>query len=706
MAITVHGPDDQEIEFPDGTPPDTIKAVLRKKYGGPEVQKPAAGDTQGIPNDPLAAAKKAIAEGRAAGTPEAVAADMADTGQHTGGGERAAIEAAAKIPQRSPLDDVGDFAKGQAEALGRGWDRLSGKPGSAPVTADDVGDVASNFVRSVTAPMGGDYIAAAGSAVAGKGFNPGEQRVERERLAEQGPVTAAAGNLLGVGGVGKVVGARVGQGAFVNGVTTGAVAGAATNENPLVGGVKGAIEGGLGGKGMEGLTKAAGGALNTFSNLAIPKAVRVLANRLQIPAKELVAIKQQMTQEAGHEISWAQAADSKTVERFRALGQSRKVVGEEAGLANAAARERRPSDLANIAEDGRMLGTPEAATAEHTKNYNDMMDKHGDAPVTIQNPKSLNVKAVRNSVRELSDQTPAGPVKDSLTKLRDAIEYGGSPTVTLRDIENIRGVVAETVKDSPRLAKYLAPVRDALRKQAAKQVGAYGSTMHEFERGGDFITGMEQGAAAASPGASTQKVLEQPDLTHARDQRNGAAVGFRTRLKDDMSNTTGQLPAEYMSPGFQARAEAKLGTPAATRINKGFRAEIKAGQNLDRLDTTPHAEKLDSTGQQLAARSAGMLGGRNLGGMLDIVAAKTWGALRGMGISNVTARKMAQDLHSADPVANARVGDQLKKLGIIKDKTDLVAARAALLGAQAGASAATKNKPVTSSDVSDWPPME
>jgi len=36
MSITVQGPDGAEIEFPEGTPPDVMKAAMQKRYGGPK----------------------------------------------------------------------------------------------------------------------------------------------------------------------------------------------------------------------------------------------------------------------------------------------------------------------------------------------------------------------------------------------------------------------------------------------------------------------------------------------------------------------------------------------------------------------------------------------------------------------------------------------------------------------------------------------
>lgn len=630
-------------------------------------------------DDPLAAAKKAIAEGRAAGSPEDVARDMAAA---------PADKQSFGTPDKghSMVDDVKEFADNVGRGAARIKGNLTGDKDATPIKAEEVGRPVSNFIRNVTAPFGGDYVAAAGSALTGKGFNPDEQRAEREALTAENPVTAVAGNLLGVGGLGKLVGARVGQGAFANGATTGGIAGAATSEDPLVGGIRGAAEGGVLGKGAEGATKVVGNVANVVKNRDIPKSVRALANRLQIKPAQLVQDKADMEAAAGHPISWGQAADPQTVERFRALQKARPEMGEVAGEARTAADEARPADTAALVRAGGPEGTAEGAEQARTVTFSQMMGRQANKPVDIPPDSGLNSPTVRSTIKGLkADVQEGSPEAADIDTLMDAVASGRGGTVPLKVVESVRKRIADILGRDPGRSGELGPVRDSLRAMGEASSPAYASAMRTFERLGDYGQGITQGSAAAAPGAVTRKLLDRKILPNGREQDNGIAVGFRTQLASDLENANGALPEAQVSTGMQRRATEALGPAEAERVASGLKAEIKAGRNMARLDTSPNAELADHTGAIIAARLAGVGGGRNLGGLLDIVATKTWGALRGLGLSNEEARAMARDLYSKDSVKNAEVAEQLQRFGIGKGKTDVKAVRNALLAGRAGA---------------------
>lgn len=636
MPITVHGPDEQEFEFPDDTSPETIKSVMAKHYGAPKT------DTSSIPNPPQPEPQPEESLGSKASR----FIQGALTGGHT------------------------------FEDLGRGIGVIKDNPGK-------LADLAEQQVRSATAPVGGDTVAAAGAALAGKGFDPGAQRERRQELeAEMGTAaTLIPKTLGGVGGFGRLPG-----GAAVQGATGGAIAG--VNETgDLSKAAQEAALGAVGGKLAEGIVQVGGKLIANTPLSGIPKAVRALADRLKQDPRELVAIRKQLMQDTGREVSWAEAADPKTVERFRGMSLARPEMAAEAGVAREAADVVRPQNLANFVENGQMTGNAAGAEAARTDQFTRMMGKQANRPVTITNPEEFDVAAVNGGLKKLIVNTADANLKQSLTAFRDSLSAGGSPTIRLRDVENVRKVVADAVARDPGLTETLGPIRDKLRAIAEKQVPAYGTAMRTFERLGDFAEGTRTGAAAATPSASTTDLVEAASRANG-PQSNGIAVGFRTKLKDDMLNSAGRAPEAYAGPGFKQRAKVALDQPEADRIAKGFAGEVKAARNLERLDTSPGAEANPLNDVNLAAKGAAALSGRFSGGAIADLVTKSWGRLRSLGLSNGAARDLSKSFFSQDPVQNRLAARQLEKLGIIKDATDRAAAIAALVGSQSAVAAA------------------
>lgn len=557
--------------------------------------------------------------------------------------------------------------------LGRGLGVIKDNPGK-------LADLAEQQVRSATAPVGGDTIAAAGAAAAGKGFDPAAQRERRQALeAEMGTAATMIPKALGgVGGFGRVPGGPAVQGA-VGGAAAGVNESGDMSKAP-----QDAALGALGGKLAEGVARAGGAVIDRIATRDIPKAVRALADRLQIRPQELVANRQALMQATGrNDVSWAEAADPATVERLRGMALARQPMSEEAGLAREAADAARPANMANFAENRGMTGTPAAARATRTADMNRTMTQHGDTPVTIQNPEDFDRRAVTRGLRTISENSPPA-LRQTLDDFRTAIGTGGGPVqIRLRDVENVRQAVADAITRDPALTEVLGPVSRQLRA-LGEQIPAYRRSMRNFENLGDFATGMEQGGAAAAPKAATTS-LEEAARNATPAGVNGQRAGFRSRLVDDLKNGQGEAPVKYMTPGFQERADIAMGRAESDRLQRGFASETRAARNLARLDTSPGADADPLSNVKLLA--SGVRAAKTGIGVPDLIT-KTWGRLRSLGLSNNAARDLSRSLFSQDPVQNNIAAQHLLRLGVIQDAKDIAGARAALVGAQATVAAA------------------
>lgn len=172
MPVRIPLPDGRSIDVPDDISPAdkaALKEKLRAKYGAGE----PAEDRQPEP------AKQP--------TPEEIAGITQENGQ--------------------PVKEGNFFSD-----LGKGFERIGGTIGNAfggdykdPVRPREVADIGENFVRSMAAPVGGDFVAAGGenigNFVQGKPINHDaveQQRARREQLANDNPLTALGGEGLGI----------------------------------------------------------------------------------------------------------------------------------------------------------------------------------------------------------------------------------------------------------------------------------------------------------------------------------------------------------------------------------------------------------------------------------------------------------------------------------------------------------------------------
>src|SRR6056297_157150 len=203
--------------------------------------------------------------------------------------------------------------------FGRGVQRIA----TGDVAPQEIGDALETSIRSTTAPLGGDFLAAGGENIArfimGDDINPNalaEQRGRLEELAANDPINAGASEMLGFGGLLKAITGvapgltRVGQGSTIanpqravnagrsaleGAVTTGVgrkaqgapdaqaaqEAGIAAVASPLAGGLLRAVT-----QGAQGVPSGVRAARDQLDTSADEAGVRSLFQRLEMDPEE------------------------------------------------------------------------------------------------------------------------------------------------------------------------------------------------------------------------------------------------------------------------------------------------------------------------------------------------------------------------------------------------------------------------------------
>lgn len=527
MAIIVEGPDGAEIEFPDDTPPETIKAAMSKHYGAPKPQR--AGATPPVANS------------------------------------------REQPKERNFLENV---AKG-AERIATG-----------DVAPEEYGRVGENFVRSVTGPLGGDVVAAAGSAVAGKGFNPNEQRARREELAAENPVTATAGELLGAGGVAKALAPVVG-GVAAQGAATGAIVGANESGGDPYATAGGAVTGAVGGKVVEKIGEA-------FAPMA------AFAKRLKGPdgkairPQELFTIFKEAEVALGHKptmIQLVEALNQKNGAAMVKLAAGRKGAREafsKAEDADLAARPVRLPDTitrgqSTTGSDEMLAARDDAFSAAMNAGTNPMRNRAG-----LITPAEANALLHPDVLHRLDDAAAA--------KLMTAVHNQKPAFLTVGDADTIRRTLGDAAQAAQRDGANFGPLTRA--RAMARLIGEridprYRTALADYEGRSDMVRGAAAGAKvrSASPG----------DLMDASVRLNPAeAQGTRTGARKALSEAAGdsdkgavKLARELVEPGMQRKLAATLGPDEAARLGVAGKFEATGADTLGKITRSGKSSELD-----------------------------------------------------------------------------------------------------------------
>lgn len=585
--IEIEGPDGAVNEFPAGTPDDVIEKAMRAQYGGPE----AAPEQQ----------------------PE----------------------------QKGSMVD--DFV--------RGVDRIAGTQFSGskqrPVSAAEYGTEAENVVRSMTAPLGGDYLAAAGSAVAGKGYNPDEQRARREELADRnaGSKTAAvAGELLGAGGVAKVLAPAAG-GVLAQGAATGAITAANESGGDLAETVKGAAFGAAGGKVVQKLGEA-------FSPLA------ALAKRLKTDAQTLGTEFRTLEAALGRKPTMVELMSENQTKAMTKLAEGR------GGRTMETFQDAQRADLA--ARPGRMVD--EVTRGQSTTGGAEMRAARDDAmDLTMQQIRgNQGVISPRDAQRLLHPDVARSLDDAAAAKLYAAVNGNHPVFVTVGDMDTIRRTLGRAVEAARRDGANFDALNRA--RATARLVGErieprYRGALAEYEGRSAMAEGAETGAKIRSASAGDlEAAAARLDAPGQQGVRTGARQAISEAAADSERGAI-RTAQELGEPGMQRKLAATVGPAEADRLATVGAGEARGAENFANITRKGVDDVIDPTDvKKIATLAATAAMKTKSPGVLSAGFEAVAKAIKPLGMAPGVGRRIAELATSPDGVE--RVIDFLRKSNV------------------------------------------
>lgn len=626
------------------------------------------------------------------------------------------LGAAAKrrgLKPKNLLDKVADGASGVVNAVGaipgavqsgvdnfgRGVSRLA----SGEASLQDLGAaIADNVATAAEAVPGADLVAAgAGNIVnfvEGDENNPNlvqERRDIAAQAAERNPLAAAAGELAGAGAVAnrvlKVPGLAVAPAnGVVNNVLRTAVAGAASEgavgladtldpgeaaRRAAVGAVVAPVASAVVKKTLD----IAAPSARAITGRALPAGFKKLSQIVKVPAAELERTFNALKQvRGGQNPSIAEVVDTATIQRAQSVINSQPVVARAAEAADDAAELARPARGAAQVANGQRTAPAAAPRNSRTRSFTRMMDTHGRRPVRIDNPAYFDRPAVRTELRALVENSD--PADQAILQgFMESLDDGLAASIRLRDLEAVRNTISAAIDRNPNLTRTLGPVRDTLERIGASQVNEYGLELGTFRRLGDIAEGIEIGnkAVKGSTADLQESMRSTPPGADAAARRDGAAIGMRTRLSEDVGNSygsSGRAMDSLQSPGLRERVAEVSGQVEADRLADLGRLEGQAARNLAALNPAPNPRATAPTNDlQLAGDVAALAKGAGAGFIANTINALMQRFSR-LGMSQRSAEGLARGLF--DPAQSQRAIDTLKRIGVWEEAKALLAQQA------------------------------
>lgn len=544
-----------------------------------------------------------------------------------------AIETAAP-DRKEPIPKERTFL----ENVGKGAERIAGTIGNMvggnypdPVRPHEVGDIAENFVRSTTAPLGGDYIAAAASAATGKGYNPEEQRARREELASRDTgsgVTAAAGELLGAGGVGKVV-APAGGGIVAQGAATGAITAANESGGDLGAAARGAAAGAVGGKVLEKIGEA-------FAPMAALAKRLKTADGKAIKPQELYATFQRLEQQLGRKPTIAELADEAQTKALTSLAEGRRGAMSTFEKAQEAKMAARPGELRASITRGQPTTGAEEMLAQRDEAFTQAMNPIRGTQVTV-GPQSAQRFLHQDVIRSL----PA----DLRDRLINAVNDQTALFATVGELDSLRRALGKAAQTAERDGFDV----DALRRaRASARIAA--EKVPEYKRALADYEGRSETAKGAARGEKIRSESEGDLMDASRrltpQARTGLEIGARKALSEAAgASETGAIRTaqELTQPGTRAKVAASMGQSEADRIAAVGAAETRGARNMAAITKRGMDEVIDpSDVKKIAGLAATAAIKTKSPGLIVQGASALLKPLKALGLAPGVGRKIAE----------------------------------------------------------------
>jgi len=587
-----------------------------------------------------------------------------------------------------------------AENFGRGAARLA----SGEASLQDLGGaIADNVATAAEAVPGADLVAAgAGNIVnfvEGDENNPNlvqERRDIAAQAAERNPMAAVAGELAGAGAVANRVLAVPGlavapaNGVIGNTIRTAAAGAASEGAVGLADtldpgeasrrATAGAVAAPLVGAVVKKTLDVAAPSARVLTGRALPAGFKKLSQIVRVPAADLErTFRELRAVRGGQAPSIAEVVDTATIQRSQAVINSQPVVARAAEAADTAAELARPARGAQQIANGQRTAPAAAPRNSRTRSFTEMMNAHGRRPVRISNPAYFDRPAVRAELRTLVDNTdPADQA--ILQNFMAALDDGTASTIRLRDLEAVRNTISAAIDRNPNLTRTLGPVRDTLERIGAGQVPEYGAQLETFRRLGDVAEGIEIGNKAVSGSTADLRESMRSTPTGASEpaRRQGAAIGMRTRMAEDVGNSygsSGRAMDDLQSPGLRERVAEVSGQAEADRLATVGRLEGQAARNLDAMNPAPNPRATRPNNDlQLVGDVAALAKGAGAGFIANTVNSLVQRFSR-LGMSQRAAEGLARGLF--DPAQAERAIATLQRIGAWEEAKNFIAQQAA-----------------------------
>lgn len=635
-----------------------------------------------------------------------IQADFPDLGAPQGDAPRGGRDAALKARQEAARSRGAGPLKRGVENFGRGVERIV----TGDVSPREFGEAAETSIRSMTAPIGGDFVAAGGEniarAVTGQPNNPNalnEQRGRREELAERSPLQAGASEALGFGGIQTQVTKlfpflRVGQGSTVatknralNTAKVATDAATVTAAGELAKGksvgdtAKATVVSALVAppaaaalraltQGVEGSVSGARSALTESADDGVSisnAALRSIAQRTGQPIDDIRNAAQEFIAVNGRPPRLAEIVDTATIDQYKSLANQRARAAQTLDDAEEAAAAARPVEMRQTLSQGRTPLAPEALEQARDRQLTNALRNGTDTTPPVADSAIDNTPFV-----ELFDDSPEllsnlpGPLRRRVTRAIGAGEDDAIEPFTVGLGEDIR--LALSNRGGPGDAFQFTEGSRTVRELLNESSDAYRQAMDNYREQSQFIDGVRRGRGVFS---ATQEEFEQviPRIDNPAE-RVGVARGVEGEVASRAGETAPSAVTtarKIQEPGVQARITAAQGPEAAQRAADVGRTQTTAASNLARL--SPRTELPPSLAAaagdltEIAAAATGRAGSQ----LIARVVQSTGAALRGLGVPPNAANNMARLL--TDPNRTMEVIERLAQIGIKEDAIQKIA---------------------------------
>lgn len=617
---------------------------------------------------------------------------------------------AAAIPEPSPANpEMKSMLAPRKQSLGEKFLVGSSRLRTGTVKPEEFVKLGETAIRSATAPIGGDFVAAGSENivrfVTGQPINKSALRQQRERrqaLAKDAPILAGASEAASLTAAGANLVARAPQLAIVPAAQGGTRVGNAArvaSEAAIVTGVGETLKTSDVGEGLKAagtgalVAPAVGKALSTVVDAGgtVPKylsalvgrpsaaAYQAIAKRMKMSADDLQAAADNFRAITGRAPKPAKLLDVNTMKEFVPIVRTR----DDASRLFAESYEQSLQEIAETLPQAIRgtrvpLDTVQQTTAAQ-EAFTDVMADIGGQPIRVapvmrflENPAVMRVlpRGERGIVMEMLEAMQPGT--NAVTP---------NARVPLATMETIRKALRDASKDPANADKVAAKeAYEAIRDHMTRSNPTYARVFDDFAQIMRRVEGQQfgRGKAQTTPPAElrTQRQLPRDNASQTArtpETRREAATrarGISEGFTDDLANTAGEsansatrVLDDIQAPNTQQRIETVSGPNEAGRLRNLAETEVGGARNEATLVQRAREEEFPGRTTRLASASVPLAIGRFSGGFAASKAVDALLIANNLRIPPGAARRMAEIITDNDEVAFQRFVAELRRIG-------------------------------------------